>query len=1139
MVILKSAIVFFVLPVILSLAFLNSKFFNTENHTKNSPGNTRIKTNFSKEFLQLEYSLLNQEINYPVEDSILFLENNFEKDYLLALLKTRKKEYNDSFNELYHYLPTFPNHYEYYDELIFNAKASGNLSKIENFIKKGDNEKSEYFNYLKALVNYHLNKYSDAVKILEDKGDFNMLYLLSFAYRGLANYQKSFEALQKCKSKIDEIDLNMPKVLVAAGSLYLLSGDYENAEKTYEKGLHLADEYDNKKEKAKALINLAIIDDENGKTELARNKLQQALNISRLIENQDIEATVLSELGVSYTYTNEVIDARNNYERSLALYKILNNKERLANLSVNIAAVYAQQANYALALKFYNDGLGYAGENTISRIFNLSGLGDIYSNLSNYSKALNYYTKAKELAKQIKNIDYETEADVSIGTLFFNVNRPHKAIQIFLNAKEKMGETTDPYKKEDLDFKIGIAYSRIDSIERSNIFLHEALNNSKSVNDIYYEILISGELAYNYYSEGKFKEGENILSSLLSKSRNAGLFQLEAIQNLYLGKIKLGQHSISKAITYFEKANNIAANQKDYNTYLEAKYLLGKCYELDGNLAKSEFYYNTAIKTTEEISESMINNSEIQISHFAGFDAPFNALAELYLKQGRNDSALKIIEKSRSRNTFQNLNDLLISSRIKDNSILKHYYDLKWWINSGIYSGEKLKSLQSELESLAEKDSIPYKKSDNTFDIKSIQNSLDKDENIISYFLTNKLLYAFIISKNSFKVDKINVSRKEIEKMIGHISALYSEKADESDIYFNQDLFSFNSKASNEFYNIVLKNIISSIPENEKVIFCMPTEMLLIPMEFLVTKFDKGDSPFYYKNKTFLIEKYAVSYTPSIPIFIIQEKMARSKSKQVLFVGDPEISNKDFAFSYRGGLLEENHLESRSLVLFPLKYSKQEIEQLSDMFSDKSVFLLKNATEKNFKENAGNSIIIHLSTHSFLYKDQPLIIFAKGPDKDDEDGYLEAEEIHKLKLNSDLVVLSSCRSGIGTIDKAEGILGMQKSFFEAGAKSVVVSMWDVNDKYTSLFMQSFYKYLVQGYDKSDALRNAKIFFIKNYSANPYYWGAFVLSGNITPIKIAKEDQISTLSIILFLVIIALFFAYYLKKWKKIDFIKRN
>ena len=72
---------------------------------------------------------------------------------------------------------------------------------------------------------------------------------------------------------------------------------------------------------------------------------------------------------------------------------------------------------------------------------------------------------------------------------------------------------------------------------------------------------------------------------------------------------------------------------------------------------------------------------------------------------------------------------------------------------------------------------------------------------------------------------------------------------------------------------------------------------------------------------------------------------------------------------------------------------------------------------------------------------------------------------------------------------------MQKSFFDAGAKSVIVSLWDVNDKYTYLFMELFYENLSNGLSKIESLQKAKVEFIKKYSPNPYYWGAFVLSGN--------------------------------------------
>ena len=100
---------------------------------------------------------------------------------------------------------------------------------------------------------------------------------------------------------------------------------------------------------------------------------------------------------------------------------------------------------------------------------------------------------------------------------------------------------------------------------------------------------------------------------------------------------------------------------------------------------------------------------------------------------------------------------------------------------------------------------------------------------------------------------------------------------------------------------------------------------------------------------------------------------------------------------------------------------------------------------------------------------------------------------------------------------------MQKAFFEAGSKSVVVSLWDVNDKYTSYFMKEFYKQLASGKSKSEALKEAKIYFIKNYSANPYYWSAFILSGNPSAITLQEASSFKFIYIFGLLFIIGLIY----------------
>jgi CHAT domain-containing protein len=1130
-IIFSSMIVF----VLIGLAFIAVGFIST-NNSYISQNNTKEITETRKSdsnFTRLEFSLLNGTDVTTFSDSINQLTDNFEKNYLLALLEKRKFEYDNSFNRLYSLLPNYPAYYPFYDELVFTAKASDNIKLLTKFISENKSI-NNFSEYLSALINYHENKYSDAVQTLKNKKEFEELYLLSYSYRGLGDYENALKVLDKSENLIS-IDNNMiSKVFVSKGSLYLLSGKYDEAEKYYKKGLESAKLFRDRREEIKALINFAILDDQNGSVDDAKQKLELALRISRSIKNQELEATALSEIAVSYTYSGNVVEAKNNYEKSFGIFKILNHKERLSNLCANIASLYSQTANYSSALSFYNDGLSYAEENVSSKILNLRGLGDVYSNLSNYSKSLNYYEEAKKLSQQIKDVATETSIDVSLGTIYYNVNKPIKALQIFIDAKNKLDVDDDPYSAEEVLFKIGIAYSGIDSLNKSNDALLNALSLAESLNDAYYKTIISTELGHNFALQKDFSKAENVITKAMQLSKSNGFNQLLGLQNLYLGSIAFDKGNLGNAAKSFELASSLAAKEMDYNNVLEAEYLLAKTYKTQNDIAKAEEHYLKAVTLADKISESLISNSEIHISHFSGLNDCYDELAELYIEQNRNEEAFLIIEKSHSRNTLQNLTDLKINSLYNNKEKLNQFYDLKWMVYSGLFSGNKLEEINIEYENLKKEiyNVNPELKSalekNKQFSIKEIQKSLSEKENLITLFFGKTNLYFINITRNKSTFKKADVSKAETIKLLSNIAPLYSSDSKEGDLYLNQDLFSFNTKEANVFYKRVIEPAVYDIPIGETLVFSMPAELAFVPLEFLVTEFNEDDSPFYYDNKNFLIENYPISYSPSASIYIMQKGMRQKNEDKVLLVGDPKINNKDFALSYRGGLLEDDSFNARNIVLFPLKYSKEEIQNLNSLFANGLVLLSDNATEKNFKENASQSSIIHLSTHSFLLKNQPLIIFSQNEDKK-EDGYLETGEILKLKLNSDLVVLSSCRSGLGNVDNAEGVIGMQKSFFEAGAKSVVVSLWDVNDKYTSLFMQSFYKFLSGGFDKSESLRKAKLFFKKNYSANPYYWSAFVLSGDISKINNLKTSSANYFFYILLGVVVSILAIYFARR----------
>jgi CHAT domain-containing protein len=203
-------------------------------------------------------------------------------------------------------------------------------------------------------------------------------------------------------------------------------------------------------------------------------------------------------------------------------------------------------------------------------------------------------------------------------------------------------------------------------------------------------------------------------------------------------------------------------------------------------------------------------------------------------------------------------------------------------------------------------------------------------------------------------------------------------------------------------------------------------------------------------------------------------------------------------FAERRGLFEDNSGMPRNVTLYPLKYSEDEIESVRDKFKSVSFYNGSDATETNFKEQAEKSGIIHLSTHSWLIGKQPAIFFSPEPDSLN-DGILEAGEVAQLNLHANLVALSSCNSGEGLHEASEGIVGMTKAFLDAGAASVVVSLWEVNDRYTAEFMKLFYSGLREGKTKPQALREAKQKFIQDISPNPYYWSGFVLVGNVDPL----------------------------------------
>jgi CHAT domain-containing protein/tetratricopeptide (TPR) repeat protein len=1087
----------------------------------------------SNEFYHYLNLIQNKSINkIKIQSEINSLPSEFEREFLSALLKKREGSYEESYKKLYSLLDDLPSYLNYYEELAVQAKISDNLDELARWLKRNVNKSgSNFYLYLEAMIEIQRGNTSFAIEEFQSlilKGfAAKELYLhLANAQRMSGNYDAAFKNLVEAESLCKPDDYFFPKIINLKGTLNYLSHEFSKAKALYESALKISIANGNTVEEIKAIANLAIIKDQHGDIFDARDDFQRAIKMAEEIENMELLAPLYSELGVSFTYTNDLVDSRKYYENSFSLNEILKNTERLAYLSGNIGSLYLQISNYKSALDYYSRGLKYAGENKLGQIINLTGLGDVYSNESNYTKALNFYNRAKEIADSIKNISSIIKIEQGIGALYFNINRPLDALRILKKADS--ADLTDdlPFELIKLYSKIGTVLTSVDSLDQAENYFRKSLLLSEKVGDIYSTLQIKTELAHIFFQKQKFDEASELLNEVQAISKQYELTQLLGMQELYFGKIYHAQGRKAASVTKYRNAFELSRSANDFNNQIDAAYLLGLIFEENYESGKAEQWYLKAIDIIENISAPLTLNQEIQIAHFSGLNNVYNSLAELYLKQGKGEEAFLVIDKSRSRNTKVNLNRLKLLSHLKDENEYGKMVDIEWMLNSGLYDktttdslsrilSEVKKDLVSKSEELQE---ILNPKS--SVSIGDLQNKLTADDHVLAVYVGNNFVALFNLSSDEFRYKVLPVSRDSLISMLVKVTPIYRSNLESEEIYINEDLFSFNAQAAFGLYNTIFKEIFYAIPEESNLVVSFPPELVRLPIEMLVTEWDDGESPYFYENKKFLLEEYRVSYTPSVAIYIIQAGDSGFSSNRNLLIGDPLISDAEYSLSVRSGLIEPNPPRPRSVSLFPLKYSGNEIESITRTIDNNLVFTSGEATETNFKQNAPASNVVHISTHSFLLKDQPLILFS-SQENDEDDGFLELGEIVQLNLKSELVVLSSCRSGLGRIDAAEGILGMQKAFFDAGSKSVVVSLWDVNDKYTSYFMSSFYKHLADGKTKPEALRSAKLDFMKSHSANPYYWSAFVLSGNPSSLKLQEVSSLIVLYVFLILLLIGL------------------
>jgi CHAT domain-containing protein len=243
-----------------------------------------------------------------------------------------------------------------------------------------------------------------------------------------------------------------------------------------------------------------------------------------------------------------------------------------------------------------------------------------------------------------------------------------------------------------------------------------------------------------------------------------------------------------------------------------------------------------------------------------------------------------------------------------------------------------------------------------------------------------------------------------------------------------------------------------------------------------------------------LVERFAVQYAPSASSFALLagRGAARGASSTVLAIGNPVTSSRDTSTRREVQIGEVS-------LLKPLPFTELELHAIARLFG-RPVRILEGAaaTEQALRDADLSSVsILHFATHGLIDEGQPersALVLTASPPRDD--GVLQVREIYRLKLRSALVTLSACDTALGQHVRGEGIIGLSRAFFYAGADAVVASLWSVNDRSTARFMTEFYSGLARGAPAHLALRQAKLRLLSDQTWHePFYWAAFILTGN--------------------------------------------
>lgn len=877
----------------------------------------------------------------------------------------------------------------------------------------------------------------------------------------------------------------------------------------------------------------------------AIEKFESALPLFEAAGDRYRQALTLQSIGIAYYPLNEIRSALNYFNRAHVLAVAIGDPRLEAGIETWTAGMLDILGEVAQALAHFQHALALAraGGWRLAEGNALASIGKIYTDVSDWQNALEFHHQALAVFRTLGHKQNEAITLNNLGLAYYWIGEDQKALDYLQQSLPLLREGKDKNSEAITLLNIGRINRRLGEYEKARGYYSQVQAILKETGNRSLEGETLDEIGMAYSAEGQNEKAVESHRQAVQVLHAVGNLRREALALNNLGDDYNLLRQPDKALEQFTTALSSLRSMGDLRSAAASLEGIARAEQQRGNLAEARKNIEESLNLRETV-RLRTGSLQLRASYRATLERAYEFYIDLLMQQhakdpahGHDAEALAASERGRARSLLERLSEASIDIRQGvDASLIEKERDLSRVLNAKAQREMQLKTRKgspdeiivferemSALEDEYQQVQAEIRKSSPQYaaltqphplSLKEIQQQLDPNSVLLEYALGEDRSYVWVVTSDSLKTYQLP-KRVVIEALATQVSESLSARSlvksletpaqrtariAAADVAFR--------RASKELSWLILTPAAIEFGKRRLIVVA---DGALQYVPFAALSFADGGG---YRP---LVLSHEVVSLPSASAFALQRRNLENRqpaAKAVAVIADPVFSVGDARLKTAATREASETNSTRSIEHLPagaagqlsiprLPFTRAEAEQILAVApatsSLKALDFSANRTIATSGE-LSNYRYVHFATHGYLDTTRAglsaIVLSLVDQQGKPLDGFLRVHDIYNLNLPAELVVLSACETGLGKDVKGEGLDGLTRAFMYAGARRLIVSLWNVNDKATAALMQRLYvEMLKSNKTPAAALRAAQIELMRTRQwQSPYYWAAFVMQG---------------------------------------------